>query len=153
MNREEMKSLIANTITSTLRNPKKTALKPIIAELERMLNVDEPPKVEILPDGSVTSELPVYASTLAEEIVRVLGIDRTCNEITNDTGNISDHTQECYEQTGALPCICSLAWRQKLSVAFRLINDLKRETCWCTAGAQAAATLSHVYVRRYYFVR
>lgn len=66
--------IVAKAITERLRNPpKRPQPRPTIAELEKMLNVDEPgQKVEILPDGSITVELPTYAADLASAAISAI---------------------------------------------------------------------------------
>jgi len=65
--------IIAKAIVSRLRHKaKEVRPKPTIDELEKMLNQEVSPQVDILPDGSLTVELPVYARDLAEAAVFAL---------------------------------------------------------------------------------
>lgn len=68
-----LQGIIAKAILDRLRNKaKESRPRPTIDELEKMLNEDNPPQVDLLPDGSLTVELPVYASDLADSIIRAI---------------------------------------------------------------------------------
>ena len=72
-NAERVEQIISKAIVERLRKKAtEPHPNPTIDELEKMLNQDDPPRVDILPDGSLTVELPVYASDLAESITFAL---------------------------------------------------------------------------------
>jgi hypothetical protein len=75
----ELKEIIVDAILHTLRNPPhKSMPRPTLEELEKMLNEEEPPKVDILPDGSLTAEGPVFAGDLADAILKALTDNDYC---------------------------------------------------------------------------
>ena len=63
---------IKNTLQNKKREPRP---RPTIDELEKMLNREEPPNIDILPDGSLTVEMPIFAADLANAVLAAIYAD------------------------------------------------------------------------------
>lgn len=57
------------------KDRKRKCPKPTINELESMLNSDNPPTVQILPDGTIEKTSPIFISDLAKAAIEAIYAD------------------------------------------------------------------------------